>query len=100
MTRFFKAQTKWTWVPAFVCGEASSGSVNLRIRAGYSSDPDHPCPDCKTPVSAEIDLTEHEAMSLAAWLQTEAERITKKKLATAQRKAKSRSARNAKKESL
>lgn len=89
MGNFYKQQTKWTWLPASIYAKTSGGLrhavVSVAIRSGYSTDPEHPCESCRKPQFAEIDMTPNEAMALAAWLQTEAERIVRR-----QKKAESR----------
>lgn len=97
MNRFYKRQTKWTWVPAAINVMASSSEVCIQIHAGFSADPDHPCEDCKEPRMADIVLTEQEAMALASWLHTQAERIIDRKRKAAARRAKAKEARIAKK---
>ncbi len=103
MGRFYKQQTKYSWVPSAIFCEAggarSSQSVQVGIRGGYSNDPDHPCPNCKRPELAEIELTPHEALALAAWLQTEADKIVRREQRVLARKAE-RQAAKAKKEGL
>lgn len=98
MGDFFKAQTKWMFVPpmvrASIPGGARGTSINLGIRSGYSTDSDHPCENCRQPSHADIEMTPNEALALAAWLQTAADRINRRLGSAARRKA-ARAARKA-----
>ena len=82
---YYKQQTIRSYFPPVIHGEVGYGSIRLLAASGYSNDAEAPIGfRCRHEVA--VELTPHEAMSLAAWLSDHAERLNAKaakKLATA-----------------
>lgn len=79
---FYKQQTKWSWIPASIHCESHlprGTTITICIRGQQATDPDA-CDDCRDPGISEIDLTPHEALALAAWLQAEADKMIQRKV--------------------
>jgi hypothetical protein len=85
-THFWKAQTVGSYFPPTIQGHAEGTHVCLTAESGYSNDADAPL-GLRLRREVHLRLTAHEAMALAAWLSEQAERINRKTVKAAERRA-------------
>ena len=86
---YFKQQSIGSYYMPTVQGVVERDDIRLRLTSGFSNDPDAPL-HAKLRREVFMSLTAHEAMSLAAWLSDNADRILKRKAKAAARRAERR----------
>lgn len=85
-THFWKAQTVGSYFPPVIHGHAEGNHVCITTESGYSNDPEAPL-GLRLRREVHLTLTAHEAMALAAWLSEQAEKINRKAVKAAERRA-------------
>jgi hypothetical protein len=85
-THFWKAQTVGSYFPPTIHGHAEGTHVCLTAESGYSNDAEAPL-GLRLRREVYLRLTSHEAMALAAWLSEQAEKINRKAVKAAERRA-------------
>ena len=83
---YFKQQSLGSYYMPTVQGVVERNDIRLRMTSGFSNDPDAPL-SARLRREVFMSLTAHEAMSLAAWLSNEADRINQRVAKAAARKA-------------
>lgn len=83
---FWKAQTVGSYFPPTIQGHTEGSHVCLTAGSGYSNDADAPL-QLRLRRDVHLTLTAHEAMAFAAWLSEQAEKINRKAVKAAERRA-------------